>query len=478
MTSTDPSDGTPAPSDGPQRSKRLDLRRKVSLKFKEFQGFVNEYSENVSTGGMFIRTPSPQPPGSVFDFEFTLGDGYTLIHGIGEVVWVRDGDEGFDRPAGMGVRFLSLDPDSRKLIDRMVKERIGPAPSVAPVVDPDRPWGQEASTLETGGEDAWGEPAPEASSEALPSLWKNVPESESPSPAGPVGPADPAGLAPRPSPYAYARSYRGSGVAHRDRSRRPLLLILLAAAVLVAALAAFFLFFPESAVHLLMGTGGDEERLAEAARPEPGTEAPEGPPVEPVPRAEAEAVLGAEGVLGGEEAGGADQGGEGEAAGEEEPELGFFAPAPENPEPPPQPVPAPPPAPRPPSPTPAPEPEPETAAPGAFSRVLNIVWEDRGDEVLVTVHLDGTLEEWDYSTVRIQAPPRELVRIEGITHPFPRTSIPVGTDILQQIRVGYHPEARRSQLHVVLDLATSEAELDRTEAEGTELRLYVARHDG
>lgn len=468
MTSTDASGNSPVPADGPQRSRRLDLRRKISLKFKEFQGFVNEYSENVSTGGMFIRTPSPQPPGSVFDFEFTLGDGYTLIHGIGEVVWVREADEGFDRPSGMGVRFLTLDPDSRKLIDRMVKERIDQQAPSEPVVDPDLPWGEESFPVAPEAEDGSSEPRPESSADALPSLWTDVPESESPSPASP---------APRPSPYAYARSYRGAGVARRDRRRRPVLLILLAVALLVAGLAAFFLFFPESAVRLLLGgEGGGEERLAEVRRPERGTEAPGGAPVEPVPRSDAGGVMEAGGVLGEEEPGPEDRGGEAGAEGEEERELGFFSPAPERPDPPPPPAPVPSPAPAPPPPPPAPAAGAE--APSAFSRVLNIVWESRGDEILVTIHLDGTIEEWNYSTVRLQGPPRELVRIEGVARPFPRTSIPVGADLLERIRVGFHPEARRSQLHVVLDLASSEAGLDRTEAEGTELRLYLAQRDG
>lgn len=111
-------------SDGTQVFKRADLKRKVSLKFKEFRGFLAEYSKNISAGGMFIRTEEPQPPGSRFDFELTLDEDYTLIHGLGEVVWVRSRDEGPERPAGMGVRFLDLDEKSRDLIDRIVAERL------------------------------------------------------------------------------------------------------------------------------------------------------------------------------------------------------------------------------------------------------------------------------------------------------------------------------------------------------------------
>lgn len=499
MTSNDSNGGPRTVLGGPQRTQRMSLRRKVSLKFKEFQGFVNEYSENVSTGGMFIRTPSPQPEGTVFDFELALGDGHTLIHGIGEVVWTREEDEGFDRPPGMGVRFLNLDPESRKLIDRMVQERLdreASRASASDVPDGEGSWGELPPPL-AGGAAPWQEALPE---------WGEAPPAE-PEKRGEARPretllfpserVEAAGAAPRrptPSPYVYARSYQGSGVASRSRRGRPLLAVLLAIAVVVAALAAFFLFFPETAMRLLVpGAGGDEDRVAEAGPTGPAVAAAEGErPGEPAVRPEAEGGSGpapaspSAGAAPERSASAAEGTAPGEAgAGEKDHELGFFEPAPTS---------SPPPAPRPeaqgatgerqvgvpaPVPTPAPPPEPPPpAAPARFSRVLNVVWEDLGDELQVTVFFDGVIQEWEYSTVRLEGPPRELVRIDGVAHPFPRTEIPVGTDLLKRIRVGFHPEGRQRQLHVVLDLATPDAELDRTEAKGTELRLYLARRDG
>ncbi len=103
---------------------RVPLESRVSLKFKEFRGFLTEYSSNISLGGMFLKTDKPQPPGSVFDFEFKLADEFSLIHGIGEVVWARFHDEGPEHPPGMGVRFLHLDGAGEKLIRRMVTEHV------------------------------------------------------------------------------------------------------------------------------------------------------------------------------------------------------------------------------------------------------------------------------------------------------------------------------------------------------------------
>lgn len=409
-----------------RRPRRVHLDGEVSLKFKEHPGFFEERSANLSPGGMFIRTTEPQPPGTVFDFELTLKGEPRLIHGIGEVAWTRAADEGFDRPPGMGVRFLSLEPESREVIDRLVAERreeegeaeappswLGPP---APAVEPD-------SGIES-------EPDSEADDDlpAVPRL-------------------------PGPSPYAYARSYRGAAVARPTRRRRPLLAVLLAVALLVALAAAFFLLFPETAVRLLVGEGNGEgepgEPVEVVAGPEVVAEEPE--PVAAVPEAP-------------------DTGPEaGDAPAEDE--LGFFEP----PAPAPEPVPEP--APPPPPPAPAPEGGAESAQ--GFTRVLNLIWERRGDELVVTVFLDGPIQEWEYTVTRLGVPPpRALVVIRGVTQPFARTEIPVATELVERIRVGFHPERPESELHVVVDFADAEAELVRSEAEGQELRLHIGRSPG
>lgn len=486
----EPSD-PPGPDDpSSQRFPRTELRRKISLKFKEFQGFVNEYSENVSAGGMFVRTPSPQPVGTVFDFEFTLGDDYTLIHGLGEVVWVRERDEGFDRPPGMGVRFLSLDPGSRKLIDRMVAERLARSGDPGSELDPSlmpppaRPGFPEESRPPAGEprEELWWDdegsaPAPAAGIGSGTSATRAELE-EPPAPA--ESPADsrssfddPARARHEgPSPYIYSRTYQqGSGYSGRgSRSGpRPLLIVLLVVFTLVALAAAAVLIAPEAAQRWLLG-GGSADGTAVARGPDgggdraPAGSADRGAPVEPVSPEEAQRLPPPVDDTGGTER-------ENDAAGEaDEEQPGFFPPAPV-PESPPLPEPAP-------DPEPAPAPEPAPTSEASFSRVLNVVWEERGEETLVTVHLDGAIQEWSYSNVRLGSPARELVRIEGVERPFPRPAIPVGTDLVERVRLGFHPEGRTPQMHVVIDLADPQARLDRSEAVGAELRLWIAPGNG
>lgn len=413
-----------------RRPRRVDLDGEVSLKFKEHPGFFEERSANLSPGGMFIRSTEPQPPGTVFDFELTLEGEPRLIHGIGEVAWAREVDEGFDRPPGMGVRFLSLEPESRALIERLVAERLeeteeSPAPP-----------GWLGTPAAAGGPERGAETGNDPAAE---------PDADDEPPAVPQMPG--------PSPYAYARSYRGSGVSRETRRRGPLLAVLLALALLVALAAAFFLLFPETAMRLLLGEGGGGDEPGEVVEVVAGDEAEPEPvvPVEPSPEADPGAAEAPP-----------------EEAEEAEDEMGFFEPPAEAPAPPPEPAPAPPPP----------------AAPAsdedgrAFTRVLNLIWEPRGDEVLVTVFLDGPIEEWEYTVTRLNDPPRALVVIRGVTRPFPRAEIPVGTELVERLRVGFHPERPRSELHVVVDLADPGADLVRSEAEGQELRLFVGRPPG
>lgn len=108
----------------PRVSNRVPLERKVVLKFHDFGGFSIEYSANVSTSGMFVKTTSPKPVGSIFIFEIWLGDERKLVHGLGEVVWVRGKEEAPDRPAGMGITYLKLDDESRMAIGRVVERHL------------------------------------------------------------------------------------------------------------------------------------------------------------------------------------------------------------------------------------------------------------------------------------------------------------------------------------------------------------------
>lgn len=117
----------------PTRDPRVGLVAQVRYRYDRFIDFVATQSVNISRSGMFVASSDEHRPGAVLEFEFTLADGYVLLRGRGEVVRTSD------VPRGVGVRFLDLDPQSRKLIDRIVEvnAREGKRPTVpADLADP------------------------------------------------------------------------------------------------------------------------------------------------------------------------------------------------------------------------------------------------------------------------------------------------------------------------------------------------------
>ena len=99
---------------------RKDPRAKVltmTVRYKSatLDEFIEHHSYDVSRGGMFIKTPSPFPPGTLLKFEVKIADEQRLMQGVGRVVWKREANDSNDaRPAGMGVKFIKIDDESRR----------------------------------------------------------------------------------------------------------------------------------------------------------------------------------------------------------------------------------------------------------------------------------------------------------------------------------------------------------------------------
>lgn len=105
-------------------SRRIDLDREISIQVPAFDSFVTEYSANVSTTGMFIKSDKPLPPDTEITFEFKIADDWKLIRGEAMVVWCRYRDEGPEHPAGMGVQFTNLETQSRRLISWIIEKHV------------------------------------------------------------------------------------------------------------------------------------------------------------------------------------------------------------------------------------------------------------------------------------------------------------------------------------------------------------------
>lgn len=407
----------------PRDSRRVPIATKVAFKFERFTGFISEYSANISPTGMFITTNRPEPPGSVLDFEFQLGDGFDLIRGKGEVVWTRAVAEGPSRPAGMGIRFLELAEGSKELIYRIVDQYVQDGgtpfdvslrpPDPVPIADPASPFPDlpDSGTFPAVDTSAWTPPSTQVESAPLdddfPPFMPPLPPMDDPEP---------------PRPTVHFGGYAAS-VAPSRKSR----VVPIAVAGLVLALAAAGYVFRDS----LPGFGGGEAPVtsvaAAAVQPQ---ETPES--VTPIVEEEPEGTPMPEVVRRREEE------------------------------------------------TPAPAPAAEAPAPAvlegpAVTALERITFEPASGGTDIILWGNGAIRPEVYSQSRIGDPPRELIVLTGMASPFPTSKLAVGTGEVKQIRTGYHQKARGNELHVVIDLADPGVQVTRVEAQEKHLRIHLQK---
>jgi len=104
-----------------RKDKRAPVSLKVRFKSATVDEFIEHYSKDVSRGGIFIKSSQPMPVGTLLKFQFQLKDESALIRGVGRVVWTRaEEDAGDDQPAGMGIKFIKMDNESRVTVERIV----------------------------------------------------------------------------------------------------------------------------------------------------------------------------------------------------------------------------------------------------------------------------------------------------------------------------------------------------------------------
>ena len=92
----------------------------VELKVRTRAGPEESFSRiaNLSAGGLFVTEVLPYDPGTVVDVTFILPDDGTLVHATAEVIHARDVVASLnpDRLPGHGLRFVTLESDSREAL--------------------------------------------------------------------------------------------------------------------------------------------------------------------------------------------------------------------------------------------------------------------------------------------------------------------------------------------------------------------------
>lgn len=106
------------------REQRSHERMSINKEFASIDEFIAEYVMDISEGGVFIRSRSPLPVGTRVNLKFSvILDDFETVEGEGEVVRVvGDGEQ-----TGMGVRFIELTDESRRVVDEVVRRRAAEA---------------------------------------------------------------------------------------------------------------------------------------------------------------------------------------------------------------------------------------------------------------------------------------------------------------------------------------------------------------
>jgi len=123
LAMTESNNSPPADMAIPGQAQRVPIEQEMELKFPNFELLVTAMSANISTTGMFIQSPEPAPVGTTLSFRFRIED-WSPIQGTVRVIWNRELVEGTDRPTGIGVKFVDLDAQSRRMIRYLVDKHL------------------------------------------------------------------------------------------------------------------------------------------------------------------------------------------------------------------------------------------------------------------------------------------------------------------------------------------------------------------
>jgi len=101
---------------------RIPIIEEVRIQCEDWNQFRIEHAENISEGGIFIKTSNPLSPGTVFNLSICVGG--EEFQAKAQVTWTKEFSTEPDRVSGMGARFIKLDSKSKKKIRALIEEQI------------------------------------------------------------------------------------------------------------------------------------------------------------------------------------------------------------------------------------------------------------------------------------------------------------------------------------------------------------------
>ena len=107
------------------RRTNIRLKARLKVRFKDAESFVNEYTNNISKGGLFIRTPKPCAMRDKVEIVLALPESQEEISVLGEVIHVVSPENASEHmPAGMGLQLLELKKEDQERIEKFISDTV------------------------------------------------------------------------------------------------------------------------------------------------------------------------------------------------------------------------------------------------------------------------------------------------------------------------------------------------------------------
>ena len=94
----------------------------LSVSYKDKQSFLKAYTENISSGGFFIKTPNPLDQDVEFNLKLQLPELSEPLMIKCKVAWAnKEEDKSLKQPMGMGLKFIEMSENDEKIFQNYLK---------------------------------------------------------------------------------------------------------------------------------------------------------------------------------------------------------------------------------------------------------------------------------------------------------------------------------------------------------------------
>jgi hypothetical protein len=124
---------------------------------------------------------------------------------------------------------------------------------------------------------------------------------------------------------------------------------------------------------------------------------------------------------------------------------------------------------------PAPEPPRIEEVSGPATELVSVEANRVDNATEVTIRANGQIENSSVRVSLLKNPARVWVRIQNIETFYRPNDIEVGTQEVERVRVGHHPEETPQSIYVVFDLEDQSTVVHEYAVEGDTLRVVVGR---